>query len=273
MTPQSPCSIVNAQVPLAGTAPTSESWLIVIHQGPWGERPLDTLISRDLTMWADKHGAKILMARSPKNVDTYPESTFLYATRNGDLLVGTLGSEGTPDLALTQHSKPMLLICTNGKRDQCCAIFGRDLISVSKEFLSPDSFDQILECSHLGGHRFAPTAIWLPDNLVLGRLNPRAVADLLQHGTVGSQFIRGYSHLTPAQQVVHAHVWPRRPEFQSSEQEGTDHHITALVDGVSQIFTVTTTIVEMVASCGAKPKSSTRYQLTENVENELWLNS
>lgn len=265
MTPQSPCSIINAQFPLAGTAPTSQSWLIVIHQGPWGERPLDTLVTQDLTMWADKHGAKILMARSPKNVDPYPESTFLYATPNGELLIGSLSRQGTPDLALTQHSEPKLLICTNGKRDQCCATFGRDLISASKELLSPESFGQILECSHLGGHRFAPTAIWLPDNLVLGRLSPRAVADLLQHGSVEAQFIRGDSQLTPAQQVVHAYVWPHRPKFESSEQEGTDHHITALVDGVSQIFTVTSTAVEMVASCGAEPKSSTRYQLKENV--------
>jgi hypothetical protein len=261
----SPCSILNEWVPLAGTAPTSESWLIVIHQGPWGERPLNTLISQGLTMWAAEHEAKLLLARTPKGVDPYPASTFLYATRHGELLIGTLNSEGLPDLAFTQHSKPLLLICTNGKRDQCCATFGRDLIAASKELLPPDLSDQILECSHLGGHRFAPTAIWVPDNLVLGRLNPRAVANLLEHGAIGSQFIRGDSKLTPAQQIVHASVWPQKPLFESSEQKDTEHHITAVVNGIRQMFTVTTTIVETVASCGADPKSSTQYQLKEKI--------
>jgi hypothetical protein len=177
-----PCSILNAQSPLAGTAPTSNSWLIVIHQGPWGERPLDTLVSPDLTMWAQEHDAKILLARAPKGGDPYPLLTFFYSSQDGNLLTGTLNSQGIPDLALTHPSQPMLLICTNGKRDQCCAIFGRDLISQSKEMLSPDLFGQILECSHLGGHRFAPTAIWLPENLVLGRLAPHAVTGIMVYG-------------------------------------------------------------------------------------------
>lgn len=265
MSTHSPCSILNEQVPLAGTAPTSESWLIVIHQGPWGKRPLDTHISQDLTMWAAEQGASILLARTPKDVDPYPASTFLYATRNGDLLVGTLNSKGLPDLARTQYSKPLLLICTNGKRDICCATFGRDLIASCKELLSANLFTQILECSHLGGHRFAPTAIWMPDKLVLGRLNPSAVANLLEHGVIGSQFIRGNSKLSPAQQVVQVSVWPQRLEFESSEQRGSDYEISALVNGDSQTFTVSSTIVDTVASCGADPKSSTRYQLIERI--------
>jgi hypothetical protein len=235
-----------------------------MHQGAWGERPLDTLITQDLTMWADKNDAKILLARTPKDVDPYPISTFLYSTGSGNLLKGILTSEGIPDLELAQKSNPMLLICTNGKRDKCCAIFGRNLITQSKDLLSPDLFGQILECSHLGGHRFAPTAIWLPENLALGRLEPRAVANLLEHGAMESQFIRGDTRLTPAQQVVQASVWPQKPEFQSCATHGTEYHLTALINGASQLFTVTTKIVNTVASCGAEPKSETRYQLKGN---------
>jgi hypothetical protein len=260
-----PCSILNSQSPLSGTAPTSNSWLVVIHQGPWGERPLDTLVSHDLTMWAYERGAKILLARTPKGVKPYPLSTFFYSSQDGELLIGTLNSQGIPDLALTHPYQPMLLICTNGKRDRCCAIFGRELISESKELLSPELFGQILECSHLGGHRFAPTAIWLPESLVLGRLTPHAVVGLLERGVMESQFIRGNSQLTPAQQVVHASVWPQRAEFESCDQVDSAYHIKAAVNGASEMFTVSTTTEHMVASCGAEPKFDTRYELTENV--------
>ena len=75
-----------------------------MHQGAWGERPIDTLISQDLTMWGGEHDAKILLARTPKGVDPYPPSTYLYSTGNGRLLTGTLNSYGVPDLGMTQPS-------------------------------------------------------------------------------------------------------------------------------------------------------------------------
>jgi hypothetical protein len=258
---RAPCSVLNEKVPLAGTAPTSDSWLIVMHQGPWGERPLDTLVSRDLTIWANEHDAKILLARTPKGVDPYPLSTFLCSSRSSGLVVGTLNSQGIPNLATTRPSSPMLLICTNGKRDACCATFGRNLITESKKLLSPSLFGQILECSHIGGHRFAPTAIWLPENLVLGRLEPHAVTGLMEHGGIGSQFIRGNTNLTPAQQVVHASVWPQTIVFESDERLGTVHYITTFINGATKVFTVAATIVEVVESCGGASKSNTQYQL------------
>jgi hypothetical protein len=260
-----PCSILNAQAPLAGSAPTSQSWLIVLHQGAWGERPVDILISQDLKSWAKEEGAQILMARTPKGVDPYPKSTFLYSNGHADLLQGILNSEGLPDLADTRPSNPKLLICTNGKRDQCCATFGRDLISQCKEMLSPDLYGQILECSHLGGHRFAPTAIWLPENLVLGRLEPQAVTRLLEHGSMDSRFIRGDTRLNPAEQVVHVFVWPQEITFLSCEQRDMDFQITALVNGTDESFIVTATPMSTVASCGGDPKSDTWYQIRSSI--------
>ena len=257
------CSILNANAPLAGSAPTSHSWLIVLHQGAWGDRPVDTLIPENTRNWANERGAQILLARSPKNVDPYPESTFLYS--DGDLLQGILDSQGLPDLSTTRRSAPMLLICTNGKRDQCCATFGRDLISQCKESLSADFFGSILECSHIGGHRFAPTAIWLPKNLVMGRLEPQTVTDLLEHGKLDSQFIRGDTRLSPAQQVVHAAVWPQEIVFLSCEQQGANFHIKARVSGDAKSFMVTATPMSTVASCGGEPKSETWYQIREGV--------
>jgi len=258
----SPCSELNSQTPLAGTAPTSDSWLILSHQGAWGERPVDTLVSGDLTEWARERGAQILLARTPKNVDPYPASTFWFSNSNGELLQGQLNTEGLPDLQHTHASTPLLLICTNGKRDRCCATFGRNLITECKDLLSPELFGHILECSHIGGHRFAPTAIWLPENLVLGRLERDAVASLLMTGDIDSRFVRGSTQLSAAQQVVQVNMWPQQLDFLTGEQLGADFHITALVNGVTKLFTVTTTNSSVVASCGAEPKASMLHQIT-----------
>lgn len=264
MSSYTPCSILNARAPMAGSAPTSQSWLIVLHQGAWGERPVETLISENTKHWARARDAQILLARAPKGLDPFPASTFLFSDGDGDLVQGILDPQGLPDLSTTQSSHPRLLICTNGKRDQCCATFGRNLISKLNESLPVEFFGQILECSHIGGHRFAPTAIWLPRNLVMGRLEPQTVTDLLEHGILDSRFIRGDTRLSPPQQVVHAAVWPQEITFLSCEQQDADFHLKALVSGSPESFTVAATPVSTVASCAGEPKSDTWYQIREN---------
>ena len=72
--------------------------------------------------------------------------------------------------------------------------------------------DRVWESSHLGGHRFAPTALALPTGQLLGRLTGSlALAALaaLAHGQVvcpGPDHDRGRSHFAPARQVAEAFV-------------------------------------------------------------------
>lgn len=68
----------------------------------------------------------------------------------------------------TPHTKPMYLVCTNGKRDKCCAKFG---LPIYENLGSQVPSNQVWECSHFGGHRLAPTLITLPNNLCYGNLN------------------------------------------------------------------------------------------------------
>jgi hypothetical protein len=256
-----PCSIINAHTPLAGTAPVSDSWLVLFHQGAWGSDPVETLVSQELKDWAQDHAAQVLLARSPHRADPHPDASFWFSSGQGELLQGKLESNGLPDLEVATISQPMLLICTNGKRDQCCATFGRSLITQCEKLLSSALFAGILECSHLGGHRFAPTAIWMPENLVLGRLDPTSVAGLVEKGEIDSKFVRGHTRLTPAQQVVEVAVWPLTPHFRTCTQRENDLEIEAEIDGVSQTFVVETHHANLAASCGAQPKDSTQYHI------------
>ncbi len=55
---------------------------------------------------------------------------------------------------------PQLLICTHGARDVCCGNFGMQLATA---FAAARPAVAMWRTSHLGGHRFAPTALTLPD--------------------------------------------------------------------------------------------------------------
>jgi hypothetical protein len=65
-----------------------------------------------------------------------------------------------------------LLVCGHGRRDPCCGRWGT-LLQVEAAARLPDQ--RVWRCSHTGGHRFAPTAITLPE----GRAWAWADVDLL----------------------------------------------------------------------------------------------
>ncbi len=66
-----------------------------------------------------------------------------------------------------------VLVCGHGRRDPCCGRWGT-LLHVELAARATDV--RVWRCSHTGGHRFAPTAITLPD----GRAWAYADADLIE---------------------------------------------------------------------------------------------
>ena len=60
---------------------------------------------------------------------------------------------------------PMCLVCVHGRRDRCCALHGSAVFRA----VQAHGVD-VWQTSHLGGHRFAACALWLPDGLMYGRL-------------------------------------------------------------------------------------------------------
>ncbi len=73
-----------------------------------------------------------------------------------------------------------VLICTHGSHDQCCARHGNPFYVQSKRMVQSLNVDvQVWRCSHFGGHRFAPTAITLPDGRVYARLNSFSLKSIL----------------------------------------------------------------------------------------------
>ena len=115
------------------------------------------------------------------------------------LAAGALPGGGEP------VTEPVLLICTNGRRDPCCAVAGRALA----ERLAAQRPGQVYECSHLGGHRFAPTAMVLPTGYVYGRLTPAAGSALLRASLFAgplADHCRGRTTWDPLGQVAELEV-------------------------------------------------------------------
>jgi hypothetical protein len=83
------------------------------------------------------------------------------------------GSPGECD----RRDDPLILICTNGTRDKCCAKFGRPLYDALYEA----ERDIVWQSTHIGGHRYAPNVLFLPHSINYGLLSaaqigPAAVA-------------------------------------------------------------------------------------------------
>jgi hypothetical protein len=101
-------------------------------------------------------------------------------------------------------TEPLLLVCTHGRRDRCCALDGRALVGAVVAG-SPELAPQVWESSHLGGHRFAPTALVLPSGYLYGRLDPATAVEVLKAAACGEMeplLCRGRSTWTAEGQVA-----------------------------------------------------------------------
>jgi hypothetical protein len=90
-----------------------------------------------------------------------------------------------------------VLICTHGRRDRCCGSGGTRLYEqVAPGWRRPE---QLWRTSHLGGHRFAPTALILPEGTMWAFLDPPTLAAIVDRsadvGQVG-RYYRGCTLLT-----------------------------------------------------------------------------
>lgn len=92
-----------------------------------------------------------------------------------DLDVPALVAAGAHPLA-TPVEEPVHLVCTHGKRDRCCAVWGQPVYQT----LSQVAPEHVWHTSHTGGHRFAANVISLPHGISYGRLTPQEAPALVE---------------------------------------------------------------------------------------------
>ncbi|MGL4743223.1 MAG: sucrase ferredoxin, partial [Dermatophilaceae bacterium] len=132
--------------PIAGTAPHAVRWFLVEHPGPWAAQPLQTppllgSIGSEIETLCGAAQGKVLLVRRPGSrpatdlvrrwfaVDTV-QRTWVHGTwRTVADLVAAATSLGGALAVGADDAPPMLLVCTHGTRDACCAVRGRPIVA------------------------------------------------------------------------------------------------------------------------------------------------
>ncbi|MGB5968633.1 MAG: sucrase ferredoxin [Spirulinaceae cyanobacterium] len=98
-------------------------------------------------------------------------------------------------------------VCTHGSHDKCCSRYGypffRQGVAMAEKLGLKDV--RFWQVSHIGGHRFAPTLISLPDGRYYGALDEESLQAILLHQgdiTCLSRVYRGWGLLPRKVQVL-----------------------------------------------------------------------
>ncbi|WP_344233856.1 sucrase ferredoxin [Kribbella hippodromi] len=101
----------------------------------------------------------------------------------------------------TVSSEPVYLVCTHGRHDACCAVWGRPVAAA----LAAAYPERTWECSHIGGDRFAANVVTLPNGLFYGQVSPDRVVELVEQdaaGVVVPDLLRGSGVFIPPVQAA-----------------------------------------------------------------------
>lgn len=101
---------------------------------------------------------------------------------------------------------PLLLCCTHGKKDKCCAKFGHATYQALAAAVADRGLPfEVWESTHLGGCRLAASAVVFPALRKYGRINAEDVVPLLESEAANHPYLpcyRGDSRLSPLQQCA-----------------------------------------------------------------------
>lgn len=202
---------------MAGTASHGLVWVLIEYRGGWPPNGFDGLEidpeTKALVLSAAQTArARVLLVERPGR--RRREGPSSWAVLNHQKSGAHLQQWGTwshdEDLAeiataLTSPGKPglppVILVCTHGPHDPCCAVWGRPV----GRALSQHWPELVWECSHVGGDRFAANAVVAPDGVYYGGLDAQsAVTTIEDHvaGRIRADYLRGYTDLFPPQQTA-----------------------------------------------------------------------
>lgn len=232
------------QDPMLGTAPPQGRFLLVEQESGWAadgfpSAPLPEDVRAEVIARAGAVGVRIMLIRRPGRHAAMPGSprswcavdttapagqrvTWGTWSAPAQLLDGVARMEqldrwaraGTGPVATGRPAaadEPLVLVCTHGKKDVCCAVRGRP-VALDLAARWPE---QTWECSHTGGDRFAANVLLLPDGATYGGLSVDVAAPVVEAHRAGrpdTAYLRGVAgHPRPVQAAlvaVHEQLGP-----------------------------------------------------------------
>ena len=264
---------------LAGTATRARRFLLVEVRESWGrdvvaDTALPDTVTERLTRWAGETGGdgRVLFVRKPERRDAAKTAVFVAQVGEHGGKLARMELDRIEDLAHADLDPggpepvtlPMLLVCTHGRRDACCARLGVPLYDALRRHVEPEA---VWQCSHLGGHRFAGNVLVLPQGVMLGRVRPvhaARVAAQLADNEIPLGHYRGRVIHEPAVQAAELSIRARlgAPQLAALRYLGTrdgGHHVFE-----TPLGEVTLAVDELAgplvpASCGAVPEPTKRF--------------
>lgn len=213
---------------LAGTAGHRRGWVLLEQPGPWGRHPLtesrlDPAVGAELESRCNALNLQVVVIRRHGRYPDPAPAPWAFLVRTDaeqpwiegrqvespaellDADLFALASGSRPRFG-EQVGGPMYLVCTNARRDACCGEYGRRFVE-SLVQLRPDA---TWECSHIGGHRFAPNLVCLPHGLVYGRVDDREtgvrIVSAYEAGRVVHEYLRGRNAWPAPAQAAEAYA-------------------------------------------------------------------
>lgn len=242
---------------LAGTAPVVRGWIALEHPGPWTRKAPTAAEIGSLATSLDVDDVRVQLIRPIQHLHVpLPQPaghTVLLAHAGVDpahrwmerLVVADLAdlTDLDPSVVLspvapglgTPVDHDVWLVCAHARRDACCAVRGRPVAGALDA-----AGVEVWETTHTGGHRFAATAVLLPDGLSLGHLDTVdavGVAHDLAAGGLPADLLRGRCALPrPAQAAEvalrqHLGATGRDDVAAQGSTDADDHAIVTLSAG------------------------------------------
>ncbi len=290
---------------IAGTALEGvTTWLLLEYSGAWGAKALaqsrlpKAVRQRLMDLQEEVPGCRVHFIRQARQVPASGKEAELLLFKASErdpagwrltlpsyraLLEIDLQAcaQGDKPAGAFEVPGPVFLVCTNGKRDRCCAKWGRPAYG-QLERLAGSS---VWQTTHTGGHRFAPNVICLPHGVMYGwvdleevpqlessyrqrrlhRLDrfrglvryprPAQAAEVFLRRSMGVLDLERYELLSCHE--VESKLW--QVSFRDST-ETTQHDL---------LIRVVTAPEAIPLSCEAEPKTLTRFELQQHRTEQL----
>ena len=204
--------------PMLGTAVQVDVWLLLEYRPAWRRKAVDDndLAPETLDWLAgqvaalEERGLRVRpqFVRRPGRDDA---GVAIFVGQGGSLYrrdVADYSDLAGLDLAeseLEAVAEPHYFVCTNGQRDLCCARYGLPTWTRLQEAVG----ERAWQTTHVGGHRFAPNVLVLPQGALYGRVTEDAVpgfVETIESGGLATEFLRGRSMWPPEAQAAEAQL-------------------------------------------------------------------
>ena len=271
------CCEASADQPMLGTAAEVDVWLLLEYRPAWRAKAIaDNALGEAVRSWL-AHGIEVLEGEGYKvrpQLIRQPEidraDTRLLIHHDGVLRAFGSGGPGYDGLVRTpieslfrgesgeRLEAPRYFVCTNGQRDLCCARFGLPVYNKLREHLG----ERVWQVTHLGGHRFAPNVLVLPQGVLYGRVGTAGAdagdesiaqfAAEVEAGGVPRRYLRGRSSYPKPVQAAEGFAGCDGLRWVAMEEDDGHAEVTFNQQGKPLVVNVAVAEepVPVLASCG-----------------------